>query len=104
MGFRNSHNLLFKLLKFLVQIPALLCGVGGIGGLNRQLAHALEHGGDFVGGTLGHLDQGDRITRVADGLIQALNILRHPRSNGQARRIVFGRVDALAGGQLLHCH
>ena len=97
MHLRDANNLLLELLKLLVQVAALVGGVGGVGRLNGKFRHALEHDRNLLRSTLSRLNHGDGIARIADGLAQALNVLRHPSGNGQACGIILGVVDALAG-------
>ena len=97
MHLRDANNLLLELLELLVQVAALVGGVGGVGRLNGKLGHALQHDRDLLGCALSRLNHGDGIARIADGLAQTLNVLRHPSGNGQACGIVLGVVDALAG-------
>ena len=70
--------------------------------LNRQFTHALQHAGDLIGRALRRLDHRDGVPGVAYRLVQRLDLLRHARAHGDADRIVTGRSDALARGQLRH--
>ena len=96
------YDFSLKLLEFEIEIATLRIIVGVVDCLNRQLTHALHHVRDFVGRTLGCLNQRDGIPRVADRLIQAANLVGHPRRDGQTSRIVGGGVDPFARRQLCH--
>ena len=98
----DLNNLLLQLLELQVQVTALSIVIGVIDCLDGQLTHALHHVRDFVGRALGGLDQGDRVTCIANRLIQTANLVRHACGNGHASCIVPGGVDPLTGRQLLH--
>ena len=71
MHLGDANNLLLELLKLLVQVAALVGGVRGVGRLNGQLTHALQHDRNLLSGTLSRLNHGDGIARISDGLTQA---------------------------------
>ena len=82
MHLGDANNLLLELLELLVQVAALVSRVGGVGRLNGQLGHALQHDCDFLACALHRLNHGDGIARIADGLTQAQNVLCHLGGNG----------------------
>ena len=76
-------------------------GVGAVGGLHRQLAHALEDAVDFVQGAFSRLQHRDAVLGVAHGLGVAADLGAHLFANAEAGGVVGGAVDAVAAGELL---
>ena len=56
---------------------------------------------DLGQGALGGLHQGDAVLGVVLGLVQAGDLGAHLLGDGEARGVVAGAVDLVAGGQLL---
>ena len=56
---------------------------------------------DLGQGALGGLHQGDAVLGVVLGLVQAGDLGAHLLGDGEARGVVTGAVDLVAGGQLL---
>ena len=98
----NLDNLLLELLKLQVQITALGVIVGIVDRLDRQLTHALQHIGDFVGRAFSGLDQANSIACISNRLVQTAYLMRHPCGNGHTGSIIPCGIDALACRQLLH--
>ena len=90
---------LVDLLLELLAVGAVL--KGAVGGLLGQLIHAVEHVVDLGQGAFGGLHQGDAVLGVVLGLVQAGDLGAHLLGDGEARGVVTGAVDLVAGGQLL---
>ena len=56
---------------------------------------------DLGQGAFGGLHQGDAVLGVVLGLVQAGDLGAHLLGDGEARGVVTGAVDLVAGGQLL---
>src|SRR3979411_717032 len=73
-----------------------------VGGLNCQLAHALQHRVDFVQRTFTRLDHRDAVLGVALGLCQTLDLPAELLADAQTSSIVASPVDAQTARQLLN--
>nr|WP_233254474.1 hypothetical protein [Limnohabitans sp. 2KL-51] len=101
-GGGNAFNFSLELNNFVIQSDSVGIVVGAVDRLHGQFTHALQDVGDFVHGAFTRLHQRDAVVGVANGHVQAASLGFHSGGNGQACCVVFGAVDALARGQLLH--
>src|SRR5690606_3609472 len=72
-----------------------------VGGLNSQLADALQVIVDFVQVAFGGLGQRDAVVGIAGSLGHALDLGSHAVGDGLTGGIILGAVDAQARGQAL---
>ena len=101
-GVGDAVDLVLELLDLLLELGAVSAVLkGAVGGLLGQLVHAVEHVVDLGQGALGGLHQGDAVLGVVLGLVQAGDLGAHLLGDGEARGVVAGAVDLVAGGQLL---
>ena len=99
---RNPVDLGAELVDLLLELSTVGSILkGAVGGLLGQLIHAVEHVVDLGQGALGGLHQGDAVLGVVLGLVQAGDLGAHLLGDGEARGVVTGAVDLVAGGQLL---
>src|SRR6185369_11406945 len=89
------------LLNFLVEGRAIRRAVARVRGLDRDLADALEVVRELAERALRRLGQRDTVARVADRLIQAVDLRREPVADREAGRVVLRAVDAQARRQTL---
>ncbi len=75
--------------------------VGGVGGLHRQLADALQVVADFGQRTFGDLGQRDTVVGIADGDVGTADLRAEALGDRQTGGVVLGAVDARTGGQAL---
>src|SRR5690606_10908051 len=98
----RAGDLLGELLVLGVEVGAVLGGVGGVGRLHRELAHALGHLADLAEGGLGGLRERDAVVGIADRDVHAADLGVHPLGDREAGGVVLGTVDAQAGRQALY--
>ncbi|KAG0775743.1 hypothetical protein G6F22_013075 [Rhizopus arrhizus] len=97
----NAIDFRDQLGHFGLQRLAVAGRVGGVGGLHRQLADALQVVADFGQRTFGDLGQRDAVVGIADGDVGAADLGAEALGDRQAGRVVLGAVDARTGGQAL---
>ena len=73
----------------------------GVGGLDRQVTHAVEHGVHLVQRTFSGLHDRDAVLGVAGGLLQAADLGTQALADDEAGGVVGRPVDAEARGELL---
>ncbi len=91
-----------QLVHLLLERLAVVGSHAAGGRLNRQLAHPLQHIGDFAQCALGGLHHRDAVVGVLDRHRHTAQIGRHTGADRKTRGVVLGSVDPLAGRQLLH--
>lgn len=101
-GVGDPVQLLLQLADLFLQGGAVGAGVGVVRRLHRQLAHPLQDVGGFLQRAFRRLRQGNAVVGVTNTLVETLDLGGHAVGNRQTGGIVFGRVDAQAGGQALH--
>src|SRR6185295_8831560 len=77
-----------ELVDLRLQAGAFARAVRRIGGLQGELAAALQEIRDLGQSALGGLQQGDGVVRIARRLVEAADLRGHAFGNGEAGRVV----------------